>query len=128
MMKASTAEENQEGLSIRRGVDFSRRAAFDDISVYNLFAYRATDPAELGRIADPIGPENKAYLTSIPLDVPVIAAWGIKVPTKHYGWLAQVKGYLCAHKVFHFGLRATGQPRHPLMLPKSTQLQEWRLS
>lgn len=128
MLNPSTADGTKDDATIRRVVDFSRRWEFDDVSVYNLFAYRATDPAELSKVADPIGPDNLRYLVTIPQTTPIIAAWGIKVPNSQKMWLRDVYTFLGNRdRVFHLGVSATGEPRHPLMLPKHTPLQEWRL-
>lgn len=130
MLNPSTADATKDDPTIRRVVDFSRRWEFDDISVYNLFAYRATDPTALSKIDDPIGPENESYLDEIPPTVPVVAAWGMKAPIEQYGfWIHKVMTALSCHRggAYHLGLTTNGQPRHPLMLPKSTELQNWRI-
>lgn len=44
----------------------------------NLFAYRATQPADMLAQDDPVGPENDAHLQKLAAEAGVVvAAWGV---------------------------------------------------
>jgi hypothetical protein len=77
MLNPSTADATEDDPTIRRCTGFARREGCGVLEVVNLFAYRATDPAELRTAPDPVGPANdhhiKAALGRVAL---VVVAWG----------------------------------------------------
>lgn len=88
----------------------------------NLFAYRATYPKDLFSAADPVGPQNDAWLRRLARQADlVVAAWGNhgrfndravqvvrQLPTMHY-----------------IRLNRSGEPAHPLYLPRHLKAQPW---
>lgn len=62
LLNPSTADANQEDPTLRRGIGFARQWGFDGVVFVNLFAYRATDPADMLAAEDPVGPENDKYI------------------------------------------------------------------
>jgi len=86
--------------------------------VVNLYAFLATDPAELRRAGYPIGPDNDQRITeAVHESSRVVAAWGV-----HAARLGRPKGILGLLKrlgATPYCLRVTssGHPEHPLRLP-----------
>lgn len=129
----STADADVEDATTRKWEGFVRRWGGDGYLVANLFAYRATDVRELGRVDDPHGPENGVHLRRLLEDADVIVpCWGGrgKLPamlrphvTYTLAWLRAGRG---GKPVKHLGLTNGGDPKHPLMLPYSTQLEDFR--
>jgi len=78
MLNPSTADATRDDPTIRRCIGISRRWGHGGIVAVNLFAMRATNPAELVRAVDPEGPENDAALRSHAEGLRIIAAWGNK--------------------------------------------------
>ena len=83
----------------------------------NLFAFRATDPLDLNRAADPIGPDNdKHLLTEVCTVERVIACWGdhgrFRGRDQHVVDLlvAKADAFECLLK------NKSGAPHHPLYL------------
>lgn len=77
MLNPSTADADLDDPTIRRCIGFARAWGFSAIEVVNLFALRATNPRELGRSADPIGPDNDRHLSEAGRAAELrIAAWG----------------------------------------------------
>ncbi len=120
MLNPSTADAKLDDPTIRRCIGFAHNARYGGIMIGNLFAWRATDAAELSKTSAPIGPDNDATLTEIIASTPVIVcAWG-----NGGAFLARDKRILKmiqdAGKVPHC-LRMTklGQPSHPLYLSAS---------
>lgn len=62
MLNPSTADASKDDPTITRCIGFALREAYGGIRVLNLFALRATDPGELAKAADPIGPDNDVHL------------------------------------------------------------------
>lgn len=127
MLNPSTADATADDPTIRRCVGFARTWGYGGIVVVNLFACRATDPEQIGRFADPIGPDNDAHLVDVARQHCTIAAWGASVP--HY-WrhrppaiVAQLQEADVA--LHHMGLTKNGSPRHPLYLAGATTPTRW---
>ena len=119
-LNPSTADETRDDPTIRRCIGFAKKWGFGGINMLNLFAYRATDPKDLKKAADPIGPKNNDYLTMY-LDAGgmSIACWGV-----HGGYLdrgRQVIDLLVIDNLQCFGLTKNGQPKHPLYLKSGTE-------
>jgi hypothetical protein len=81
MLNPSTADASQDDPTIRRCIGFARQWGCGRLVVLNLFAFRATDPADLKRAADPVGPENRAWFDRTLVDDlvggPVVCGWGV---------------------------------------------------
>lgn len=90
-----------------------------ELSVVNLYAYRATKPAELWAAEDPVGPENDRYLREAceAADL-VICAWGANARADR---VRQVFAMLPGNAQC-FGHTKSGDPKHPLYLPKDAPL------
>lgn len=126
MLNPSTADGRDDDPTIRRCVDFSVRWGYAGLLVGNLFALRATDPRELARHPDPVGPRNAWNLSLMAVRASVVvAAWGghgKALPAYSH----QVLDGLSAFKSFMcLGRTQSGAPRHPLYLPATTQLEEF---
>lgn len=125
MYNPSIADARKDDPTIRKVIGFSNRWGFQRLDVYNAFAFRSPHPSQISRFKDPIGPLNHEYLKQIPYDVPVIAAWGgLLAPgyKKYVAWWEEIGQMLMARNTFCLGRCANGKyPRHPLMLPYSTE-------
>lgn len=117
MLNPSTADASHDDPTIRRCMAFARREGASGIRVVNLFAFRATDPAQLDETSYPRGEENLAYL-GIAIKAadrdPVICAWGahrlaIDEGRSFVEWAQDLGAYLMC-----LGRTKDGHPRHPL--------------
>jgi hypothetical protein len=114
MLNPSTADAHHDDPTIRRCLGFARAWGFGALEVVNLFAWRATDPRELRRAHDPVGPRNDHVIAEAAgRSHAVIAAWG------NHGALAgrdrRVAALLAPHRPRRLGgLTAAVAPRHPL--------------
>lgn len=128
MLNPSTADALVDDATIRVCVGRAKRMGCGSIRVLNLFAYRATDPKAMMLAADPVGPENDAYIQSVMRSKPamVIAAWG--VGGNYMGRARKVSETCVAYGVpLHcLGTTKDGHPRHPLRIAYSVQPQLWR--
>ena len=126
MFNPSTADASKNDATIRKVIGFSARWGYSFIDVYNLFAFRSTNPLNLWKAEDPIGDDNEEYLKMIPWSGCIVAAWGgIKVPKEFSGWVDKVRRMLDCRKASCLGTTANGEPRHPLMLSYATQLRPY---
>ena len=65
MLNPSTADADNDDPTIRRCIAFAKREGAGGIVVANLFAFRATSPADMLAAPNPFGPENEGHLTEI---------------------------------------------------------------
>jgi hypothetical protein len=125
MLNPSTADATVDDPTIRRCIGFARSWGCQGLSVLNLYALRATDPAELWRASDPVGPDNDAYLAdhfSSAQTWPLVAAWGSAANPER---VAQVLALSGTAELQALGVTKTGQPRHPLYLRADCALSPW---
>ena len=125
MLNPSTADASINDATIRRCIGFARRWGCGRLAVLNLFAFRATDPADMKRAEDPVGPENRAWFDRTLSDAgegPVVCGWGVH--GEHAGQDQTVLGWLAEIGVrsLALGLTKEGHPKHPLYLPKAAEL------
>ena len=127
MLNPSTADEQVLDPTVRRCVGFAQDWGYDGIYVTNLFAFRATDPAQIYAIMDPVGPANDKYIIETASHAAiVVCAWGT------HGKL-NGRGLEVAAKVEQFhpqclGLTKKGFPKHPLYLRRTADLFDFRIS
>lgn len=113
MLNPSTADGQVDDPTIRRCVSFAKRWGYGALCVANLFAFRSTDPTQMKKVLDPIGPDNDATLIRLARQAGlVIAAWGSH--GSHLGRSKKVLQMLPAVKALH--LTQGGDPGHPLYL------------
>jgi len=132
MVNPSTADATANDATIRKLIGFGQRNDWGRIIVGNLFAYRATDVRELGKIADPVGPDNDRYLSAMMAEADrVIYAWG-PVAKQPKFWRRRWRTVddivrSAGHMSLSIGEPAKcGHPRHPLMLAYVEPIQEWK--
>lgn len=124
------AEKDDQTISVCIG-----RAKLMDcggIVVMNAYAYRATDPDVLHRVAHPVGIENDMHidraLRSFHIKM-VIAAWGqnaAQVNPQRMDFLVRLLTKQCGRDLYCLGTTKSGAPRHPLRIPYSMQPRLWR--
>lgn len=124
MLNPSTADASVDDPTIRRCVAFAKRWGYGSLTVVNLFGYRATCPAQLDMVDDPVGPENDRHiLEALPQhpDERIVIAWGAQGDN----WPDRVREVLRIledARPVHLGLTKDGCPRHPLYVPADAVL------
>lgn len=125
MLNPSTADAEQDDATIRRVTRFSQNWGYPGLVVCNLFAWRATDPRELLRVApndDVVGPRNDYWLgRSAATCGCVVVAWGA-YGAQHSARVGEVLHLLRKRPLYCLGHTKNFQPAHPLRLPADTPL------
>lgn len=122
MLNPSTADATKDDPTIRRAMSFAEQFGFGRFEAVNLFAYRATDSRILARVRNPVGRDNDSFiLESVDRCDECFVAWG------NQGTLGArsrvVLDLIPAGTVLHcLGVNKSGEPKHPLYLPTSTQI------
>jgi hypothetical protein len=115
-LNQSTADEVEDDPTIRRCVSFARSWGYGGLVMGNLFAYRATKPAEMMAANDPVGAENDEHLLALARDARIIvAAWGNK--GAYQGRSMEIKALIPS--LHALTVTTAGQPGHPLYLRKT---------
>ncbi len=126
-LNPSKANEHRNDATVRRFISFARSWGRGALTVGNLNAVVAPDPHDLAVMADPIGPDNGAYLRGLAIDHDLIVlAWGANADPKRaravtsmlWRALSVTGGSLGV-----LGWTPDDQPRHPLYLSADTPLQ-----
>lgn len=123
MLNPSTADHEIDDPTLRRCLYFAKREGCGSLVVRNLFALRATDPKELLRTPDPIGPLNLQVLalgTFISLRVRAWGALSGRLRKLAKGSIATLRDHQNT-----LGVTKHGDPRHPLYLPNSARVGRW---
>jgi hypothetical protein len=120
MLNPSTADATHDDPTIRRCIGFTKALGFSELCVTNLFAYRATAPDELRRVADPVGILNDKYLVEMALGSALkVCAWGNLGDKRAREVLALFEAEHI-HNLTCLGLTKNGEPKHPLYVHAST--------
>jgi hypothetical protein len=126
MLNPSTADAHRLDPTVRRCVGFARSWGFGGLEVVNLFAYRATDPAELVGCPEPVGRGNDlVVLDAATRSDLVVVAWGTR--GSHGDRAAAITALLDGRSVAMRALGKTrsGQPRHPLYVRADVRPTPW---
>jgi len=98
---------------------FAQQWGYGSLLLVNLFSFRATDPAALSGVSDPIGPGANRWLRRADAESHLlVAAWG------NGGRLFE-RAISVAHLIHNaqcLGVTAQGMPRHPLYCSKRSRL------
>lgn len=112
-LNPSTADEINNDPTVTRCIKYAHRWGYGGLVMTNIFAYRATEPTDMKRMSDPIGPDNNVWLTRIADEAGIIvAAWGNH--GQHMNRSAWVKAHIPS--LHCLKQNASGEPAHPLYL------------
>lgn len=127
MLNPSSADHRVDDPTIRRCMTFASEWGMTGMRIVNLYSIRSANPKDVWEHADPIGDDtclHQNLRTAHLLGGPVVAAWGT-LPRKAFPRAAEVLGLLTVRPRC-FGLTMKGHPRHPLYLPRNTELETLR--
>lgn len=123
-LNPSTADEYRNDPTITRCINFAKQWGYDGMAMLNLFAFRATDPRDMKKMATPVGPLNDAAIEySLKTFGKVVACWGNHGKFKDRSDF--VRRRASDHCIEKFGLTKLGEPQHPLYLSADTKPTLW---
>lgn len=117
-LNPSTADETTDDPTLIRCMNFAKSWGYGGVCMANLFAYRATDPADMKAAAEPVGTENDRWLKMLAQNAGlVVAAWG-----NDGSYLGRSGHVVKLIPDLHcLKLNKSGEPAHPLYQPAKTQ-------
>lgn len=129
MLNPSTADHMKLDPTLTRCASRAAAGGAGGMIIWNLFAWRSTDPAAMKSAVDPVGPVNDAVIRrAVKIGILNIAGWGVH--GTHRERQAQVCAMLAGEGVEMHALGFTngGQPRHPLYMPNDSMPKPWNYS
>ncbi|MEM9551865.1 MAG: DUF1643 domain-containing protein [Pseudomonadota bacterium] len=127
MLNPSTATEVQNDPTVERCERRARTLGYGSFQVTNIFAWRDTDPRQMRKAKDPVGPANDdAILAGADWADRIVAAWGTH--GEHLDRGPQVEAMLrkAGHNLFQLGVSKSGHPKHPLYISYTQQPEIWK--
>lgn len=122
MLNPSTADAIVDDPTIRRCMGFAHREGYGNMYVFNLFAFRATNPDDLEDAGasgiDVVGPSNEALLYDelMGCSNKVVCAWGAHPLAVEGGRKFVDMAASNQTPLFCLGTTKSGAPRHPLYI------------
>lgn len=123
LLNPSTADAEQDDPTLRKCMGFARHHHHGGVILVNLFAYRATNPKELLKVPDPVGPENDEHIRwacAAPILATVIAGWGAEKIAQRRAAHVRTLMWSTRCPIKCLGKTKAGAPRHPLYRPYTT--------
>jgi hypothetical protein len=131
MLNPSTAGVIINDQTVRQVMHFSRREGYGACWAGNLFSLRSPSPDVLRESSTRTGPLNGVWLRALLAEVPeVVLAWGANGGEP---WAQErrdeVRAMIAEYgvTVSCLGTTASGEPRHPCRLPRTTPLTRFDL-
>jgi hypothetical protein len=126
MLNPSTADAKLDDATIRRCATFAFVHGFAGFYVVNLYAYRATKPADLKRAGYLVGPENDAHFQRLMKQCQdVCVGWGANAAGLERPRVVLKMLRDAGIKPKALAVTRGGHPQHPLMLHSDARLQEF---
>lgn len=121
MLNPSTADDKEDDPTIRRCINFAKSWGCGSLKVANLFAFRATDPQELKKCQDPIGPKNYWWLYHDGCKPKyTVCAWGNNgsLHGRSNDYVENKVAFVGYNSLYYLKMNSSGEPSHPLYLKK----------
>lgn len=115
-LNPSTADEVKNDPTVRRCINYAESWGYGGFVMLNLFAFRATVPADMFSVEDPVGKNNDNYIKHwVDKSAIVVLAWGNGglFNSRCNDVLRYLKTPYC------LSITNQGQPSHPLYLKKN---------
>ena len=118
MLNPSTADAQLDDATIRKCMGFTDRWGYMQMTVVNVYAYRATDPKDLATAGYLVGSRNDEFIEAAARCAAfAVAAWGQNARKEDARHTAELLLKHLPGKVYTLGLTKDGAPRHPLYRP-----------
>lgn len=124
-LNPSTANEAVNDSTLNKCIHFADSWGFGGVYMVNLFAYRATEPKDMKRAAEPVGQDNDAWIEKLSKQAGmVVAAWGND--GDYLGRADIIRSRYSDLKCLK--VNASGEPAHPLYQPNSAVAIEYEIN
>ena len=119
-----SADEHHDHATARRCIHIAKSLGYGGVWICNIYAATTTEPDELWRERDPIGPHNDAELGALTRSHDLtLLAWGDRAPRARARVVARMLWQGCLEhgtSLAVLGWTQTAQPREPMDVPADT--------
>ena len=121
-LNPSDADEFKDDPTLIRCINFAKSWGYGGVVTANLFAYRVTCPKELKKVKRPVGSENDKWLRILSKKAEmIVGGWG-----NHGLYMNRSEEIVQMIPRIHcLFTNKSGQPSHPLYLPKNSNPVPW---
>ncbi len=124
LLNPSTADEENDDPTNRRGIAYAKAWGYDGCVFVNLFAVRTPDPKVMKQAMYPVGPENDTWICRMCRDAGlVVAAWGNH--GSHINRARYVKSMIAPFHPKCLKITKSGEPGHILYLRSDARLVDY---
>lgn len=128
MLNPSTADGEEDDMTIMKCVKYARRWGYGGLMVCNLYAWRATDPRGLLTAPDPVGPQNDQFLTLMfsmasAARTAIVAAWGGNAKPERVAQVLALPG--ARDHLYALAVNQDGSPKHPLYIKDDAEINQY---
>jgi hypothetical protein len=117
-LNPSTADENADDATIRRLTDYAKKWGYSGFKIINLYALVAKNRQMLGKVDDPVGPNNLEFMMRYRNKKMVVFMWGCSEYITEGATMWAKSVFINA---YCFGQNKDGHPLHPLFLHSNLQ-------
>lgn len=130
LINPSTADASEDDATLRGLVARSKKLGFGSVAVWNAFAIRSSNPADIYAADDPVGPQNDEYTKAILSECRERNAQCLVGWSRHGKHLARADWIVSTANTLGVSLsclavNADGSPRHPLYVKHDAPLIRW---
>lgn len=128
-LNPSTADASHDDPTIKKCVKYAKRWQCGGLVMLNLYAFRATNPADMLAADDPIGPSNNDTLVRVIRQCiesgVVVASWGNHAAKERVDDFRSLIGKELSSRLSCLQQNKTGAPKHPLYCRDDQTLSAW---
>ena len=130
MLNPSTADHERNDATIERCERRAKTMGFGRLIVWNLFAFRATDPRELKYQDDPVGPDNDEFIREALVETKdgggkIVVGWGTNGAILNRHTRVTEIAISIGAELYCLGTTAAGHPKHPLYVSYQQEFSFW---
>lgn len=126
LLNPSKADETNVDPTNTRCRRYAEAWGYGGLRFWNLFAWRDTDPRNMLRAADPVGPDNdEAILQQCSGAAIIVCGWGNHGTHRDRDQAAMQLLSAAGHELHVLRITKSGHPAHPLYLPAALTPRRW---
>lgn len=130
LLNPSTATHEELDNTVKGLIKRARHWGYGGVRVINLFGFRATDPADMKKQDDPVGPDNDRVIAQALQDafetgVPIICGWGAHGSHRDRDTECRLMAIDRDVRTMFLELNADGSPKHPLYIKHDLRPTIW---
>lgn len=128
-LNAATADAKRNDMTITILTRRAQLEHYGSLVVFNLYAFRATQPSDMLAAKDPVGPLNNMYTIKLLKECrsrkgTLLCGWGNHAQKDRVAQLVRWADYHFV-KLWCLGTTTRNQPKHPLRISYATEMREW---